>query len=82
MPQNIDEWSDLYWDRAFGRQTTQVETVKLVVTFSLAFAPTLVAGALQVDPWIGLDTAADKHPGRQFGRDGYHRGYVLRRSVG
>jgi hypothetical protein len=58
MPQSIDEWSDQYWDRAFSRHTAQVETVKLVVTFSLAVAATLVASALQVAPATGWDIAA------------------------
>ena len=55
MPQRLDEWSDQYWDRAFARHTAQVETVKLVVTFSLAVAAALVGSALEVPPTKGQD---------------------------
>lgn len=58
MPQSIEEWSDQHWDRSFARQTSQVETVKLLVTFSLGIAAALVATALQVTPQNGWDTAA------------------------
>lgn len=58
MPQSMDEWSDQYWDRALARQTAQVDAVKLVVTFSLAVAATLVASALQAPPSTDWDTAA------------------------
>ena len=58
MPTSVDEWSDQHWDRSFNRQTSQVETVKLLVTFSLGIAAALVATALQVTPQNGWDTAA------------------------
>src|SRR4051812_38221357 len=58
MPQSIDEWSDQHWDRAFARQTAQVDTAKLIVTFSLLVAATFVATALLGPPTNGLDVAA------------------------
>jgi hypothetical protein len=54
----MDEWSDQHWDRSFARQTSQVETVKLLVTFSLGIAGALVATGLQVIPQNGWDKAA------------------------
>jgi hypothetical protein len=50
VPSSVDEWSDQHWDRAFARQTSQADTVKLVVTFALAISSTMVATALQVKP--------------------------------
>jgi hypothetical protein len=54
----LDEWYTRQSERVLSRQTTQVETVKLVVTFSLAIAATLVATALQVEPVTGADLAS------------------------
>jgi hypothetical protein len=58
VPESIDQWSDQHWDRSFARQTSQVETVKLLVTFSLGIAGTMVATALQVSPPNAWDLAA------------------------
>jgi hypothetical protein len=58
VPASVDEWSDQHWDRSFARQTAQVDSIKLLVTFSLGFAATIVATALQVDPVTGWDKAA------------------------
>jgi hypothetical protein len=67
MPLSVDEWSDQYWDRVFARQSSQVDTVKLVVTFSLAISSTMVATALQVTPPQGkLDLAASVVLGAGF----------------
>jgi hypothetical protein len=66
MPQSVDEWSDFYWDRSFVRQSSQVETAKLVVTFSLAVAGSLIASALQSAPINGLDIAASIVLGAAF----------------
>jgi hypothetical protein len=66
VPQSKDDWLDQHWDRAFARHTSQVETVKLVVTFSLAVAATLVASALQSDPKTGWDQSASVLLGLAF----------------
>jgi hypothetical protein len=58
VPPALDEWYIRQSERVLTRQTSQVETVKLVVTFSLAIATTLVATGLQVDPVTGADIAA------------------------
>lgn len=50
VPSSVDEWSDQHWDRSYSRQSSQADTVKLVTTFALAVAATLVATALQVSP--------------------------------
>jgi hypothetical protein len=58
VPASLDEWSDQHWDRTFLRQSAQVDSAKLLVTFALAFSGTLVATALQVAPQGRLDLAA------------------------
>ncbi|MCZ2807606.1 hypothetical protein O2W18_21075 [Modestobacter sp. VKM Ac-2983] len=58
MPASFDAWSDQHWDRSFARHTAQVETIKLLVTFTLGIAGTLVATALQVEPQNGWDKSA------------------------
>lgn len=58
MPASVDEWSDQTWDRAFARQAAQADNVKLLATFALALAGTMVATALQVMPQGRLDLAA------------------------
>jgi hypothetical protein len=58
MPASINEWSDQHWDRAFARQTSQADSAKLLATFALALAGTLVGTTLQVSPQNGLDLAA------------------------
>ena len=55
MPENFDAWSDQHWDRVLAQQTTQLETVKLLVTFTAGLAGTLVATALQVPGGLELD---------------------------
>src|SRR5690348_7390212 len=66
MPSSVDEWSDQHWDRAFSRQTSQTDTVKLLVTFALGISTTAVATALQVAPQNGLDLAASVTLGAGF----------------
>src|SRR5829696_7131621 len=58
MPETVDEWSDQHWDRAFARQSAQADNIKLVTTFALALAGTMVATTLQVDPQNQLDVWA------------------------
>ncbi len=48
MPASVDEWHDQHTDRVLNHQATQLSTSKLLVTFTLALAGTLVATALQV----------------------------------
>jgi hypothetical protein len=66
VPGSVDEWSDQHWDRSFARHSAQVDTVKLLVTFALGIAATLVATALQVGPASGLDLAASILLGAAF----------------
>lgn len=58
MPEPVEQWFDVHTDRVLNRQTSQLETIKLLVTFSLGIAAALVATALQVDPLREVDYAA------------------------
>lgn len=58
MPESVDQWSDQHWDRSFARQTAQVETVKLLVTFSVGVSAALAAAALQVKGRTAWNVAA------------------------
>ena len=44
----VQSWYGQQYDRVLGRQRAQADTAKLLVTFALAVAATLVATALQV----------------------------------
>lgn len=46
MPQSVEEWNDQNTDRVIARQTSQLETSKLLVTFIAAITTTLVSTAL------------------------------------
>jgi hypothetical protein len=48
MPQSVEEWRDQHAARELARQTSQLETAKLLVTFTAGISATLVATALQV----------------------------------
>lgn len=54
----ISTWFEQHYEREGARQRSQIETAKLIVTFALAVAATLVATALQVDPRGTLDVIA------------------------
>lgn len=54
--QRVRDWYDEHAGRADARRRAQADTSKLVVTFALAIAATLVATGLQVDPRGHLDT--------------------------
>src|SRR4051794_7244100 len=50
MPASIDEWLDQHWERALAEQTSLADTSRLVTTFVLAIAASLVGNALQASP--------------------------------
>lgn len=52
------EWLEVQADRAAARQRSQVDTAKVLVTFSAGIAATLVATALQVGDPSKRDIAA------------------------
>jgi hypothetical protein len=55
----VRAWMDQNFDQKLARQRAQADTAKLVTTFSLAFAATILATALQVaNTSKGLDLAA------------------------
>ncbi len=58
MTRSFDEWSAQYWQRRFSAHHSMVDTAKLMATFSLATAATLVASALQAPPQNRLDAWA------------------------
>jgi hypothetical protein len=58
VPISSTEWLDGHADRTFARQRAQVDTGKLVATFSSAVVATVVATALQVGSPSGWDKVA------------------------
>lgn len=66
LSDQLDQWFDNHTDRELNRQTSQLETIKLLATFSLAISATLVATSLQVDPIRGLDYIASCLLGAAF----------------
>jgi hypothetical protein len=51
---SLEEWIERNVDRRSARQRVQVETAKLLATFAISLAATLIASALQVaksKPW-------------------------------
>ncbi|WP_405101502.1 hypothetical protein [Micromonospora sp. NBC_01412] len=58
MANPIPEWLEHQADRTCARQRAQVETGKLIVTFSAAVAATIVATALQVGKISAWDRIA------------------------
>jgi hypothetical protein len=58
MPQTSAEWLESQADRAFSRQRAQVDTAKLLATFTTGIGATIVATALQVDKPNKLDLTA------------------------
>ncbi|MGH3585525.1 MAG: hypothetical protein ACRDQ0_04295 [Pseudonocardia sp.] len=54
----LDDWYRRNSERVLAHQRSQVDTAKILVTFTLAVAATLVATALQVEAPNGLDIAA------------------------
>ena len=57
MGQTPAEWLENQADRSFARQRAEVDTAKLLATFSAGVAATLVATSLQVGEPNGLDLA-------------------------
>jgi hypothetical protein len=58
VAQTSSEWLDGQADRISARHRAQVETAKLIATFSTAIAATLTATALQVGTPSGWDRVA------------------------
>jgi hypothetical protein len=56
--EDVSEWLEQRAYRAFERQRAQVDTAKLIATFSAGISGTLVATALQVKEPTRLDTVA------------------------
>ncbi|GIF45082.1 hypothetical protein Axi01nite_93930 [Actinoplanes xinjiangensis] len=55
MPETPAEWLESQADRTFARQRAEVDTAKLVATFSTGVTTTLVATSLQVGEPNGWD---------------------------
>lgn len=54
----VGQWVERQSERTFQRQRAQVDTAKLLVTFSTAVAATLVAATLQIGSPSNWDTGA------------------------
>lgn len=54
----VDQWVERHADIIFQRQRAQIDTAKLLVTFSTAVAATLVAATLQIGKPTNWDKAA------------------------